>query len=139
MAVATTIDPDILAAKRERLHALKVQQAQFGRATPAHITTEIDDLEQQIAEKMAPATPALQYLNLHAIVTRQGQILAANTAATIIILLLLLVVLGRIVPETRQAQQPYATPAPTAGIAAPAITPITPIAGGSTLPIGGRP
>jgi len=38
----------LLAIKRRRLFNLEVQQAQFGVDVPAHITMEIEDLQQEI-------------------------------------------------------------------------------------------
>ena len=39
---------DIIVAKCRRLHALEVQQAQFGISTPPHITIEIEDLRREV-------------------------------------------------------------------------------------------
>jgi len=126
--VSDTIDrdPDILATKRERLRALKQQAALFGRETPPHITIEIGEIEREIKLANVPLDPAERHLELRRLITRIGYGLAANISATIILLLVVLVLLARDAP--RQAQQPTAAPAPTAGTAAPATTPI---AGGS--------
>jgi hypothetical protein len=131
--VSLTTDPDILEAKRRRLDELELRAARLGYSTPPEVATEIADLKREIAEAIAPASDAERYLDLRAVVTRHGHILSAIAAGQIITLLLVLLLLSRAVSGV--AVQPYVAPAPTAGIARPATTPI---AGAGAPSIGGR-
>ncbi len=70
MAIAlSTIHPDVLAAKRERLNVLEVQAAQHGYDAPPHVVNEIKDLRREIAEASAPASDAERYHELRALIT----------------------------------------------------------------------
>lgn len=137
MVVASlTTDPDILEAKRRRLDELELRAARLGYSTPPEVATEIADLRRELAEAEAPASDAERYLDLRAIVTRHGHILSAIVAGQIITLMLVLLLLSRAVSGV--AAQPYATPAPTAGIARPPPAITTPIAGAGAPFDGGR-
>jgi hypothetical protein len=50
LSISTGAEYDILHEKYRRLNALRIQQARFGYETSPHVITEIEDLEQQIAE-----------------------------------------------------------------------------------------
>jgi hypothetical protein len=142
MAAASQLD--ILDIKRRRLHKLERQRALHGADVDPAIIIEIEDTAREIKEietGSAPETAAGQYLGLasrldrmEARQDRHTTIQTATATMALITLLLVLTILAR--PAGGIATSPvFATPAPTAGIARPAIT--TPIAGAGA-PLGGR-
>lgn len=94
MALALpTTNPDVLAAKRERLSVLEVQAAQRGYETPPHVANEIKDLRREIAEASAPESDAERYQDLRALIMDLRWDMRVQYILLFVILVLMILVL----------------------------------------------
>lgn len=72
MMISSFFQPDILAAKRKRLHALQRQAARTGHSTPPEVAIEIEDLQRELEPAGVVAEPMTEAERYAALAQRVG-------------------------------------------------------------------